>query len=498
MNKKILEMKQITKAFNHITVLNQVDFSLEHGEIHALMGGNGAGKSTLMKILTGVYHADEGSITIDGEKASISSVHDSQSYGVSMIFQEFSLIPTLTVAQNIFLTREPQKMGLINDRECIRATRQLLDEVGIHDINPNTVVNELGVGYWQLTEIAKALSQNTKILIMDEPTSSLTRSETEMLFKLMKRLKEKGISIIYISHRMEEIFEICDRITILRDGQGVFTTKIIETDMVEVIEHMIGNSNTENSFVWKSRKVNRNMEPIMELDHIHSGKRVHGVSLKLYPGEVLGIAGLMGSGRTELFQTIFGIQEMEKGEIRVNGKKIKIKSPGDAMNQGLAMIPEDRRKKGLILEHTVKENTLLPTLRKLVEMWLINDKKGEQLVSEYIDRLNIKTDNMNKMIRLLSGGNQQKVVLAKWLLDSPSILLLDEPTIGVDIGAKLEIVDIIRKLADEGKAIMVISSELTELLAVSDRIIILKEGKVQKEIERVEIDSEEVLHHAIQ
>ncbi|MFC4766310.1 sugar ABC transporter ATP-binding protein [Effusibacillus consociatus] len=490
-------MSQISKSFNGIKVLNSVDFELRRGEVHALMGGNGAGKSTLMKILTGVYQGDEGQIFIDGSEVSIQQPNDAKENGVSMIFQEFSLVPTLTVAQNIFLTREPRNnLGFIDEKECIRQTEQLLNELNVN-IDRNIPVEQLGVGYWQMTEIAKALSQNTKILIMDEPTSSLTKNETEVLFELIDKLKAKGISIIYISHRMDEIFRICDRITILRDGKHVMTSPCSELTMETVIQHIVG-GNLEHAFEWKDRNYQRNQEPVLQVRNLTSGRRVNGVSFDLYRGEILGIAGLMGSGRSEMVRAIFGIDPIDSGEILMNSQKLSIKKPEDAIKAGIALVPEDRRMQGLILDHSVKDNILLPILSNIKKGMFIDDAKGNQIASEFVTRLNIKTDNIFKTSRLLSGGNQQKIVLAKWLANSPEILILDEPTIGVDIGAKTEIIEIIRSLADSGKAIIVISSELPELLALSDRVIVLNEGRVTKEMDRKEIASEEVLQHAIQ
>lgn len=497
MEQAILSMKNISKSFNGVTVLDSVDFSLKKGEVHALMGGNGAGKSTLMKILTGVYTADSGSIYIEDKQVEIKDTNDARASKISMIYQEFSLIPTLTVAQNIFLTRESKTaIGLLNDRECIERTKDLLNELEV-DINPNDVVQNLGVGYWQMTEIAKVLSQEAKILIMDEPTSSLTKKETEVLFSFINKLKNKGISIIYISHRMDEIFEVCDRITVLRDGKNVVTENCKDISMETVIQHIVG-SQMDKAFEWKERIYSNDATPVLEVNHLTVGNKVQNVSFKLYPGEILGIAGLMGSGRSEMARAVFGIDARDSGEIIVKGKKQTIKSPSDGIKAGLALIPEDRRVQGLVLEHSVKDNLILPFLKNLKKGFLLDDRKADELSNSLVKKLNIKTDDIFKMTKLLSGGNQQKIVLAKWLSNNPDVLILDEPTIGVDIGAKTEIIEIIRELADSGKAIIVISSELPELLAVSDRVIVLHDGKVKKELKRKEISAEEDLQHAIQ
>ncbi|UOE77773.1 sugar ABC transporter ATP-binding protein [Parageobacillus thermoglucosidasius] len=497
MDKPLLSMEKISKYFNGIKVLDSVSFSLRKGEVHALMGGNGAGKSTLMKILTGVYQADEGEIFIEGQKVSINDTEDAKRNHIAMIFQEFSLIPTLTVAQNIFLTREPKNAaGILNDKECIAKTREILEELEV-DIKPTDVVGNLGVGYWQMPEIAKALSQDAKILIMDEPTSSLTKKETEILFNIIDKLKQKGISIIYISHRMDEIFQICDRITILRDGKRIATENCNQINMETVIRHIVGDD-LDKAFEWKERFYSTEGTPVLEVKNLSSGTKVKDISFRLYPGEILGVAGLMGSGRSEMVRAIFGIDPIDSGEIFVKGKKQTIKSPADAIAAGLALIPEDRRMQGLILQHSVKENIILPILSKIKKGIFLDDRKANKVAEKFVERLNIKTDDVFKTAGLLSGGNQQKIVLAKWLANDPDILILDEPTIGVDIGAKTEIIDIIRELADSGKSILIISSEIPELLAVSDRIIVVHEGKIVKELKRKEIHSEEVLQHAIQ
>lgn len=497
MDQPVLEMKNICKAFNGITVLDQVDFSLKKGEVHALMGGNGAGKSTLMKILTGIYTADKGDILIEGTPVSIKSFDDAKANKISMIFQEFSLIPTLTVAQNIFLTREAKtSLGLLNDKDSEKKAEKLLLELGV-DIKPSDLVQDLGVGYWQMTEIAKALSQEAKILIMDEPTSSLTNNETEVLFRFMNQLKAKGYSIIYISHRMDEIFQICDRITILRDGKYVTTETCRETNLDTVIQHIVGKE-FDHAFDWLERDYSLDVPPVFEVKNLSAGMKIQDINLKIQPGEIVGIAGLMGSGRTELVRCLFGIDPIDSGEIYVNGKKQPIKSARNAIEAGIALIPEDRRMQGLVLELSVKENMILPLLSKLTKGPFIDNKKSNEISNQFVKKLNIKTDNIFKQTNLLSGGNQQKIVLAKWLANNPTVLLLDEPTIGVDIGAKTEIIDIIREMADSGKAVLIVSSELPELLALSDRVIVMHEGEIKKEMKRRDIKSEEELQYAIQ
>ncbi|ADU28661.1 ABC transporter related protein [Evansella cellulosilytica DSM 2522] len=497
MGKVILQMSKINKSFNGVNVLNDVDFEVEEGEVHALMGGNGAGKSTLMKILTGVYSKDAGEIKVDGEVKDLIGHKGALEAGISMIFQEFSLIPKLTVAQNIYLNREPKtKFGLVDDRKMIRDAKELLSELEL-SISPKELVENISVGYWQMTEIAKALSMNTKILIMDEPTSTLTKSETEVLFSLIKRLKNNGITIIYISHRMDEIFRVCDRISVLRNGKNAATLKSSDTTMEELVTHIIG-GNLKSSFEWVEREKINNRKPLLEVKNLKSGDKVNNVSFSLYEGEILGLAGLMGSGRSETARAIFGVDQLEDGEIWIKGKERSINSPQDAISYGLGLVPEDRRSQGLVLGHNVKENLILSSLNLLSNKKVINEKLANKEVERFVEKLNIKTDGIYKTVSLLSGGNQQKIVLAKWLLNNTEILILDEPTSGVDIGAKTEIIEIIREIADSGKAVLVVSSEMKELLAMSDRILVMKDGEITSSIERTEIDSEEDVERAIQ
>ncbi|MBA3072514.1 MAG: sugar ABC transporter ATP-binding protein [Anaerolineae bacterium] len=500
MTPAIIEMKGITKDFNHIRVLDHINFELLQGEIHALLGENGAGKSTLMKILRGIYQPEEGEILISGKTVTINSPSESRSNGISMVFQEFSLVPSLTVAQNIFLTRETRsKIGLINDRADENKASLLLHEMGV-DIDPSLPVEQLSTGFKQLTEIVAALSQDAQILILDEPTASLTHSETMTLFGLLRKLKERGISIIYISHRMEEIFQIADRITILRDGKNIVTEEVHNLSIQQVIEHILGHKSVQD--IKKSKYIfDATSIPLLEVNNLNCVHGVKDVSFKLYAGEVLGVAGLMGSGRTELAQTLFGITPAQSGEIKVKGKSIKIDSAESAMKARIAFIPEDRRLQGLSMLHTIKENFELPmiNLKRLSKYKLfVDDRKCSNLANDYVKKLNIKCDSIDKEIRLLSGGNQQKVVISKWLSTEPEILIMDEPTAGVDIGTKTEIVEMARNLANEGKGVVIISSELQELLSISDRIVIVKNGSIVDEMLRSEIQSEDRLHQILQ
>ncbi|WP_347108962.1 sugar ABC transporter ATP-binding protein [Paenarthrobacter sp. S56] len=493
----VVEMRSISKGFNGVSVLKDVSFEVRRGEVHALAGGNGAGKSTLMKILQGVYQADSGQILVGGQAASINSIQDAKAAGIGMVFQEFSLVPSLTVAQNIFLGAEPlNNGGLIDDRAAVRRAREVFAEMEV-DVDPRAEVARLGTAYWQLTEIAKALAQNATVLIMDEPTASLARHESEALFELIDRLKRRGISIIYISHRMDEVYRLADRITILRDGRRLLTEPLTGVTPEQIVEGIVGKK-IEGQLSYQAREVALDGPPLLEVRGLNAGLRVRDVSFTLRPGEILGLAGLMGSGRTELARALFGIDKVDSGEIVLRGKKAAISSPRQAIAAGLALIPEDRRAQGLVLEHSVQDNLLLPLLEQIQRGPLLDAGKAKELSSSLIKRFAVKVAHPHRPVRLLSGGNQQKVVIAKWLGTDPDILILDEPTAGVDIGTKSEILDTIRELANAGKAIIVISSEYPELLAVSDRVLVLKGGSIIRDIPRSEIADEEYLQLAVQ
>lgn len=500
MSQYILEMKGINKSFGSVPVLKNVDFALEKGEIHALVGSNGAGKSTLMKILTGVYTADEGKILIDGKEITVSNPNDAKANGIAMIFQELSLIQTMTVSENIFLGNEIKKNGFRDAAAMRKKAKEILSSLEL-DIDPDIPVNQLSVGMSQMVEIAKAISRNAEILILDEPTASLSETETEHLFKVMRKLKENHVSMIYISHRMQEILKIADRITILRDGTRVLTDQVKNADMNKIISNLIGQSSLTPKFEWVEREYDRDGQDLLRLEHVKINEKINDISFSLKKGEILGLAGLMGSGRTEIVETIFGLRKKAGGKIILEGKEINSRNPNDAIRSGFALIPEDRRKLGLILEHSVKDNAVLPMMHDLTfgkKGFLIDKKKARDLAEKDVSQLNIKTDGINKIIKYLSGGNQQKVVIAKWLNLNPKVIMLDEPTAGVDIGSKSEIIDIIRAFADQGNSVIFISSELAELLAVCDKIITLFDGRITGEVKRSEIKTEEDLQYAIQ
>lgn len=496
MDQYALEMRGIEKSFG-VPVLKGVDFSLKRGEVHALVGGNGAGKSTLMKIMTGVYSKDSGVIYRNGVETKIQDTHDAKKNGIAMIFQELSLVQTMTVAENIFLGEEITKRGFRDTVYMNRKAAEVLDELGIK-AEPRAAVSTLSVGMSQMVEIAKAMAKEASILVLDEPTASLSDSETAQLFRMIEDLKKKGVSMVYISHRMSEIMQIADSVTILRDGKVVHTGAMKELALDDIITHMIG-GNSGRKFDWVERGYDKKSENLLTVEHLKVNEKIADISFGLKKGEILGLAGLMGSGRTEIVEALFGIRPKQGGTITLKGKQVHTDSPQKAIRSGFALIPEDRRKQGLVLIHSVKENAILPKVSQLVHhKVLVNEKQADSITRENVERLNIVTDHIQKRINLLSGGNQQKVVIAKWLNMNPEVLMLDEPTAGVDIGAKTEIMELMRSLADDGKGIIFISSELTELMAVCDRIIVLYDGRITGEIARKELHTEEELQYAIQ
>ena len=495
-NSPAIQMRGIEKSFGTNPVLKNVDFSVSVGEVHALAGENGAGKSTLMKILQGVYQKDAGDILVAGESVEITDTFAARKAGIGMVFQEFSLIPTLTVAQNIFLTNEPTRFGLIDDAKAKTLARAIFQEMEV-EVDPSATVESMPTALWQLTEIAKALAQNARVLIMDEPTASLAKHEAEGLFALIERLKNKGIAIVYISHRMDEIYRIADRITVLRDGSRVLTESLKKVSPEQIVEAIVGRKAAAH-LVHQDRSDKISSEVVLEVTNLSSGPKLQNVSLKVRRGEILGLAGLMGSGRTELVNTLFGILKPTSGTIKINGKELSISSPDKAIKNRIALIPEDRRAQGLVLDHAVTENLTLPLLDELKAGGLLSNKKILAKSQEIINQFDIKLAYPGIRVGSLSGGNQQKVVIGKWLGTNPEILLMDEPTAGVDIGTKSEILDLVRKIADSGKSVILISSELPELLSVSDRILVLKDGHVSKSLNRAEIPSEEFLQLAIQ
>ena len=492
----IISLKNVHKSFGGVSVLNGVDFVLQKGSVHALVGQNGAGKSTMMKILTGVYTCDSGDIYIDGSKVKMNSYSDAVSHGISLIFQELSLIPTLTVAENIFLNREILEGPFLDKKSMERKAHELLQSLDI-DVDVHSRVEDLDVGVCQMIEIAKALSVNAKVLILDEPTASLSEKETAHLFTLINSLKQRGVSMIYISHRMAEIFKICDTITVLRNGSIVTTKPTRDYSLTGLIEDMIGRKTAALTTADEELASKCTGRPLMTVEHLNCGSRLKDVSFELREGEVLGLAGLMGSGRTEVVESLFGLNKDASGQVTINGQSYEIKGVRHAIDSGLALIPEDRRREGLVLMHSVEENLIVPIFDKLKRGLLLENKKVADIAERSISDMAIKTHSRKTPAFNLSGGNQQKIVVGKWLNSAPSVLLLDEPTAGVDVGSKREIIDKVRDFVGENRAALFISSDILELISACDRFIVFYDGKVTATYDRSEI-TEEVLQYAIQ
>ena len=492
----VLTLQGIHKSFGGVTVLNNVDFCLKRGSVHALVGGNGAGKSTLMKILTGIYFADAGTISINDEVKEIKSFSDARKNGIGIIFQELSLVPTLTVTENIFLNNEIKHGGVLDKKTMNQRTRELINSLGI-DINVEEKIENLDVGYCQLIEIAKALSEKFSILVMDEPTASLSDKETEILFRIIRDLKSKGVSIVYISHRMNEIFQIADEISVLWNGRIVVSQPTVDYTMESLIRYMMGETN-EKAMAWKERVTPIGDRSILDVRQLTLRGKLDDVTFSVHAGEVVGLAGLMGSGRTEILECIFGKRRYDAGEIRINGELTHFRSIDQAIKRGIALVPEDRRRQGLVLAHPLQDNVISTNYKSVLIGGVIRRSLVRQISERAIAAFGIKTNGIQVRMLNLSGGNQQKVVIAKWMNIAPKILLMDEPTAGVDIGAKAEIIDIIRQFTAQGNAVVFVSSELSEMMAICDRIIVLSAGKISETFDHAQIHSEEVLQHAIQ
>ncbi|HXG83092.1 MAG TPA: xylose ABC transporter ATP-binding protein [Pyrinomonadaceae bacterium] len=493
----LLEMKNITKEFPGVKALDGVTFDLRMGEFHALVGENGAGKSTLMKILSGVYPAGTygGEISVGGKTKQFKTVRDAENAGISIIFQELSLVKELTVGENIFLGKELSRFGVINWTELYRKAAKLLDDLHL-PISAKTPVGNLGIGSQQLVEIAKALSQDARILVLDEPTAALTESEVETLFGILRELKSRGVGMIYISHKLGEVFQMSDRITVLRDGKTVGTSDTKDLSVVKVIAQMVGREvgdifpEREHEFGETALEVKN----LSAFDAETNKKLVDDVSFNVRKGEVLGISGLMGAGRSELLMTIFGAWlGKASGEIFVEGKKVSIASPHEAIENGIGFVTEDRKRFGLILDQTISNNITLPALKRISGAFITNRTRESAAAQKSMKDLRVKANSPSTVAGTLSGGNQQKVVLAKWLLTNPKILFLDEPTRGIDVGAKQEIYADINKLASTGLAIVLVSSELPEVLGLSDRVLVLHEGKLTGEFSKAEATPERVM-----
>ena len=479
MGETILRMEGIDKSFTGVHALKGVDFDLQKGEVHALMGENGAGKSTLMKILTGIYAKDAGTITYEGAAVEFKTPKEAQDAGIAIVHQELNMMNHLTVAQNIFIGREAMSGRIINDKKMNEDAAALFRRLNIK-IDPAAVMGDLTVGKQQMCEIAKAISREVKLIVFDEPTAALTDAEIEELFKIIRDLRERGLGIIYISHRMDEIKVITDRVTVMRDGEYVGTLITKDCSKEDIINMMVGRVIYEEP--KQKSMVAQDAPVVLSVRHLNAGKLVRDVSFDLRKGEILGFAGLMGAGRTETARAIFGADPVESGEIYMNGKQVQIKCPKDAVAAGIGYLSEDRKRYGIILDKTITENSTMATMEEYQKGVFIDKKKERQVTESYVKKLKTKTPTVDAAVGNLSGGNQQKVVIAKWLVRDCEVLIFDEPTRGIDVGAKSEIYHLMNELAAAGKAIIMISSELPEVLRMSDRIMVMCEGKITGEI----------------
>ncbi|MFD2762096.1 sugar ABC transporter ATP-binding protein [Lentibacillus juripiscarius] len=486
-----IDMQGITKAFSGNQVLKKVDLSIEQGEVHALVGENGAGKSTLIKILTGIHKRDGGTVKLNGKEVHFSHPKEAEQEGIMVIHQELNIIPHLTVAENMFLGKDITygKSGILNKKEMKKQCTDYLRKLGVSNIDPDEVAGDLSVGKQQMIEIARAISTNAELIVMDEPTAALTDREIENLFEVVESLKSQGVAIIYISHRMEEIFQICDRITVLRDGQYIGTESIDSLDFESIVKMMVGRELGER---FPERKHTAG-DVIFEVNDLARKGQFHDIHFSVREGEILGVAGLMGAGRSEIMETIFGYAKKQRGSVRLNGEELTIRHPSDAIKAGIGFITEDRKSKGLLTEFSIRDNIALTNLKSVSSNGVIASKREQQLVQELMDRLGVKATGSGQETKSLSGGNQQKVVIAKWLGIRPKLLILDEPTRGVDVGAKKEIYSIMNELTESGVAIIMVSSELPEILGVSDQIMVIHEGTVAGILNREEADQEKIM-----
>lgn len=489
----ILKMEHIRKTFPGVVALDDVHFELRKGEVHILLGENGAGKSTLVKILSGAYQKTAGQIFLNDQEINIKNPKQAQDLGISIIYQEFNLVFHLSAGENIFLGREPYlKLGIIDRKKIFGSAQNILNDLGV-EIDARSLVKELGIAQQQMVEVAKALSLDAKILIMDEPTSALTEHEIKELFATIRRLKEKGVSIIYISHRLEELLEIGDRVTVLRDGKYIGTKNIEEITKPELIRMMV-NRELKEQFPKQKAKIG---EEVLRVEDLNRNEVLKNINFSLNRGEVLGIAGLLGSGRTELARALFGVDKIDSGRVYIKGKLQKITSPRHAINRGMGYLTEDRKSQGLILILSLKENVCLPSVERFSKWGVVNVKDENRATNLYVKELHIKTPTINQKVMYLSGGNQQKVVLSKWLCSKADIFIFDEPTRGIDVGSKVEIYQLMNRLTAEGVAVIMISSELPEILGMSDRILVMNQGRIVDEFLTEQATQEKILHSAL-
>ena len=490
MSDVILQMKDIEKRFAGVHALKSVQFELRAGEVHALMGENGAGKSTLIKVLCGIHKRDGGEIVYFGEPVHFNGIADSQKVGISVIHQELNMMNHLTVAQNIFIGREPRKGPFIDDARMVEDAKALFEKIGVK-IDPTVQLGNLTVGKQQMVEIVKAVSHDCKLLVLDEPTAALTQPEVEELFKIMNDLKAKGIGMIYISHRMDEITRISDRVTVMRDGEYVDTVETASVTKDDIVKMMVGR------VIYGEQKtaseVASDAPVVLEVKNLNAGKEVKNVSFQLRKGEILGFAGLMGAGRTEVARALYGADPRQTGEIYINGEKVNIKTPEQAVTHGICYLSEDRKRYGLMLDKSVTENTTIASVDTFIHTGLISDNDMKVASAEYNQKLRTKTPSMEQLLKNLSGGNQQKVIIARWLMKNSDIFIFDEPTRGIDVGAKSEIYNLMDDLAKQGKSIIMISSELAEVLRMSDRIMVMCEGRKTGELDIAEATQENIM-----
>ncbi len=498
MAETFLEIRHLTKTFPGVKALDGVSLTVQRGEIHALCGENGAGKSTLIKILSGVYpHGSyDGEIFLEGKPMHFRNIRDAEHRGIAVIYQELALVKEMTIGENIFLGQEPKKFGLIDWNTIYFRAGRLLEELGLN-LNPRTPVKNLGIGQQQLVEIAKALSKNARLLILDEPTAALTENEVEILLRLLRQLRERGVTCIYISHKLGEVLSIADRVTVLRDGKSVGTATIKELDEHKLVAMMVGRE-LSDFFPHESSLSGEVVLEVKGLTLYESGNDhrvvVKNASFQIRRGEILGISGLMGAGRTELLMGIFGVWPGRRdGEILLNGQRLPIRQPQDAIRAGIGLVSEDRKRFGLVLQHSVAKNITLANLRKIAPKNILDENREVQFSHRFVDELGIRAPSINHEVTTLSGGNQQKVVLAKWLLTEPRVLFLDEPTRGIDVGAKFEIYQIMNRLVADGVAVVMVSSELPEILGMSHRILVLHEGEITGEFKREKASPEKIM-----
>ena len=492
MGEYLLEMKNICKSFPGVNALQNVDFQLKAGEIHALLGENGAGKSTLIKVLGGIYHPESGEIFIDGNQVTITDVKSARDNGISIIHQELVLVPHMTIAENIFLGREPLGAFGVDMKTMNSEAQKMLDNFDVK-LDSDTLIADLTIAQQQMVEIVKAISFNCRILVMDEPTSSIADKEVSALFAIMHDLASKGVGIIYISHKMSEIFDVCDRVTVLRDGQYVGTRDVSATNKDDLVSMMVGRELNQ----YYVRDFKPSDEVVMKCEHISDGLKAHSrvkdISFELHRGEILGFSGLVGAGRSETMECIFGLMKGSSGKVILEGKEVKIRSAVDAMKYGLAFVPEDRKLDGLYHVQSVAFNSTIEVLGEIIKNLHVNAKREAEITQEFVDKMNTRTPSLEQVVSNLSGGNQQKVMIGRWLATSPKILILDEPTRGVDVGAKAEIYEIMNELTKQGVSIIMISSELPEIINMSDRVYVMYEGNITGCLEQEDISQESIM-----